>query len=272
VAPTAVAPTARAHPLTSPKHWDAYWDHGPALPVEADTGEQSSSAAILDVIDRFLAFGRALSVLEVGGAPGGYAAHLHRRFGHEVSVLDNSPVGIEMTRRNFELLGIPGRVVQRDLFDTDAPPQFDVVYSLGLIEHFADSQAVLAAHLAYLRPGGRLIVGCPNLLGLNGVLLRRLSPGVLDWHHLEVMDLRTWPRFEHALDVRVLFRGYVAGFQPGMFWRRERERLLDKALARALAVLAGRWRGPVARAFGRLNSRHWSYYAIGVYEKPNCDD
>jgi SAM-dependent methyltransferase len=261
--------TPAADALTDPDHWDGYWEKARALPIEVKPGEHSATTAIIEVIDRHVAAPAPLSVVEIGGAPGGYLAHLWRTFGHDVCALDNSEVGVELTRRNFDLLGIPGRVLHRDLFATDEPvPQFDVVYSLGLIEHFADTASVVAAHLAYVKPGGRLIIGCPNLLGLNRILLRRLSPSALDWHHLEVMDIRGWPRFEAALGLQPVFRGYVAGFQPAAFWRRERRTLFDRALARGLAELARRSNGALGRRVASLNSRHWSYYAIGVYDGP----
>jgi SAM-dependent methyltransferase len=258
-----------SEPLTDTEHWDSYWERACALPVEATRDAQSSTAAILRVMDRFAVRDSPLSVLELGGAPGGYVAHLHRRFGHDVCVLDNSQVGVELTRKNFELLGIPGRVLQRDLFCADPPiPQFDVVYSLGLIEHFEDTQAIVAAHLMYVRPGGRLIIGCPNLRGVNGLLLRTLSPQALDWHYLDVMDIRGWPRFEEALELSVQFRAYIAGFQPGAFWRCERKSLPPRALAHGFAAVGSRWHGRLARGLSHLNSRHWSYYAMGVYDKP----
>lgn len=267
--PSFLRTTPDPRALTSAGHWDDYWTAAPPLPVIVECGGSPAATAILEVVDRFLASNRPLSVLEIGGAPGGYAAHLHRQLGHDVCVLDNAPVGIEMTRRNFELLGIPGRVLERDLFETaTAPPRFDAVYSLGLIEHFANTEAVVAAHLAYLRPGGRLIVGCPNLRGLNHMLLQRLSPSALEWHHLDMMNLREWPRFEGALGLRPRFRAYVAGFQPGMFWRREREGLVERALVRGLRG-AERWlRGELGRRMAHVNSRHWSYYMLGVYDAP----
>jgi SAM-dependent methyltransferase len=259
-----------ADALTDPDHWDGYWEKARALPIEVKRGEHSATTAILEVIDRYVAGPGPLRVVEVGGAPGGYLAHLWRTFGHDVYALDNSEVGVELTRRNFDLLGVPGRVLHRDLFATseEPAPQFDVVYSLGLIEHFADTEGVVAAHLAYVKPGGRLIIGCPNLLGLNGVLLRRLSPSALEWHHLRVMDIRRWPRFEAALGLQPIFRGYVAGFQPAAFWRRERRSLFDRALARGLAEMGRRSNGALGRRLASFNSRHWSYYAIGVYDTP----
>lgn len=256
--------------LTTSKHWDNYWEAA-RLPVEIIKGSQTSTTAILDVIDRFVASDSPLSVLEVGGAPGGYLVHLWREFGHDVCVLDNSPVGIGLTRRNFLLLGIPGDVLQRDLFAPDRPiPQFDVVFSLGLIEHFDDTESVVAAHLEYLKPGGTLIVGCPNFRGVNLALLRRLSPSMLEWHNLDAMDISRWRQFERALRLEVRFRGYVGGFQPSMFWRCESRSILDRALRRGFVSVGRRFKGKVGEFMRRWNSPRWSYYALGVYRKSSA--
>jgi SAM-dependent methyltransferase len=258
-----------AQPLTDVNHWDSYWEHGPKLPVDVDRDVHSSSQAILRVMDRFIPTDAPRSVLEIGGAPGGYLVHFQRKFGHRICVLDNSPVGVEMTRRNFELLGITGEVLQQDMFEQDgSKPQFDVVYSHGLIEHFTDTKSTIASHLAYLKPGGTLIVGCPNFLGVvNRLLLRRLSPSLFDWHELDVMDISRWPQFEQELNLRVRFRGYIAGFQPAAFWRCERRSVADRALRRGFIELGRLWDRPLARGLSAINSRHWSYYALGVYEK-----
>ncbi len=254
--------------LTTPEHWDRYWDQV-KLPVAVAPGEASSSTAILEVIDRFASSSSPLSVLEVGGAPGGYLVHLWRKFGHDVCVLDNSPAGIELSRQNFAMLGVPGRVLERDLFaGDDLEMKFDLVFSLGLIEHFEDTADIVDAHLSYVKPGGTLILGCPNFRGVNGWLLRRLSPSLLRWHNLDAMDISRWPAFERALGLEVKFRGYVAGFQPGIFWRCERRSIANRATSRALTELSRRMPRGVERVLSRVNSPRWSYYAIGAYGKP----
>jgi SAM-dependent methyltransferase len=231
-----------------------------------------SRPTLLQVIDRFASSPSRLSVLEVGGAPGGYLVHVWRKFGHDVCVLDNSPVGTELSRRNFELLGVPGRVLERDLFAPDDPElKFDLVFSLGLIEHFQDTTAVVDAHLSYVRPGGTVIVGCPNFRRINGWLLQRLSPSLLRWHNLDAMDISRWPEFERRLNLDVKFRSYVAGFQPGMFWRCERRSITARATARGLSELGQRMPDGIEKALSRLNSSLWSYYALGAYGKRAVD-
>lgn len=257
--------------LTTPEHWDEYWDQI-QLPVAVAPGEASGTTAILQVIDRFASSPSPLSVLEVGGAPGGYLVHLWRRFGHDVCVMDNSPAGLELSRTNFALLDVPGRVLERDLFSRgDAGLEFDLVFSLGLIEHFDDTSAVVEAHLSYVKPGGTLILGCPNFRGINGWLLQRLSPSLLRWHNLDAMDISRWPEFERRLNLEVKFRSYVAGFQPGMFWRCERRSVAHRVASRGLTELSRRMPGSLDRALSRLNSSLWSYYALGVYGKRAVD-
>ena len=57
-------------------------------------------------------------------------------------------------------------------------PTYDVVYSLGLIEHFVDRVSIVERHVRLARPGGLLILGVPNFRGLTGWFLRTFAPSV----------------------------------------------------------------------------------------------
>lgn len=250
--------------------WDDFW-RNLRLPVEVGKGDSLYIDAITDVFDRYLGGGRRLSVLEIGGAPGQYAAYVWRRFGHDVAVLDNSTIGCAKARENFELLGISAPVYEVDMFAQPAR-LFDVVYSLGLIEHVAtrkDLVAMIAGHLDHLRPGGLLIVGCPNFRGLNRLFARRLFPSFLAIHNLDVMATATWDEFEQAFGLERLYREYVGGFEPAMFWRRERDRFIDRALSMALHLSAKALGSRKLRVLRKFNSRAWSGFLMGVYRSPS---
>jgi SAM-dependent methyltransferase len=255
--------------LTQEADWDRYWSD---VELPAEVRRESAGpylSRILDVFDRYLPGDPERSALEIGGAPGQYLAYVHRRFGYACGCLDYSRIGCEKARENFELLGIPLTVHQADLFD-DALNigSFDIVFSLGLVEHFEDLLETVARHVDLVTPGGMLLIGCPNFQGLARAFMKRLSPELLASHNLESMNLRRWDRFERELRLERIFRGYVGGFEPGLLRGREppqaaRLRAWDAAVS-VLDVTLGRRLSPTRR----IDTRWTSGYATGVYRRP----
>ena len=251
--------------LTDEAFWDEYWA-SLRLPVEITKSSGFLVREITDVFDRFLRSDNPLSVLEIGGAPGQYAAYVQRELGHAITIFDSSPVGCAKARENFELLGLPAEVVEGDMFDPPPElPKFDVVYSLGLLEHFDDVTTTVRAHLDFVAPNGLLILGVPNLAGINGPLMRRLSPWFFSKHHAQATHESTWDRFERELGLHRLLRAHLGGFDPGMFWRSESRKLGDRILAQSLRYLSRLFERKEARFVRRANGGAWSAYFMGVY-------
>jgi SAM-dependent methyltransferase len=249
-------------------YWDSYWSPVD-LPIEVTRSDTNSASkdAILDVLEEHVKRRPELSVLEVGGAPGQYLAWMARRLGCSCAVLDNSEVGCEKARRNFEALGIDLAVYERDLFgeDLDSVGKFDVVYSLGLIEHFENFEGSIERHAALARPGGTVIIGCPNLRGLNWLLMRLMRPRALATHNLTSMAIDRWDSAARRSGMDAVFTGPIAGFDPRMFTSLERRGLVAQALRRGMLIMDAVMRS--LRPLRRLNSRWFSGYLIAVYRK-----
>lgn len=223
---------------------------------------------ILGVFDRYVPKGK-LDVLEIGGAPGRYLACMARTFGHNVSCLDYSEVGCRKTLENFKMLKIDGNVMKADLFNLKdgQGPDFDLVYSLGLVEHFEDMVGVVRRHLEFLKPEGTLLIGMPNMLGLNGVILRRTAPKILATHHLPNMNVTSWSRFEKELNITPVFKGYVGGFEPGVFAQADTERDKRKVTYKFARRLSKIFRSKNLNFLRGINGRAWSGYVMGVYKR-----
>lgn len=251
--------------LTGATYWDRYWS-GVTLPREYRHAPRAHYLnAILDVFDRWLPKDAGLSAAEIGGAPGQYLAYLHRRLGYRVTCVDYSEIGCAKTVENFGLLGIRGDVIRADVTaDVADLPTFDIVYSLGLIEHFVDRRRIVENHARLVGPGGYLILGVPNLRGLTGWFMRVLAPNTYATHEIAAMDLDGWREFERALHLRVVWKDYLGGFEPSIFARREDTRprtLVPYLVARALKLLLSRRLGFLRR----INGPRWSGYAMAVY-------
>ena len=101
-----------------------------------------------------------------------------RSQGAEVVGLDLSRVVAFRARRNAQTNGHTPALLRADIRELPfAPDSFDVVYTMGTIEHIDEyRQAIQEVHRV-LRPGGRAIVGVPHKWNL---FLRPLMVWVLD--------------------------------------------------------------------------------------------
>ncbi|HEY1360257.1 MAG TPA: class I SAM-dependent methyltransferase [Thermoleophilaceae bacterium] len=254
--------------LTDDRWWDDYWQ-GTKLPQAIDHGQTSYIDELLGTLDRNLPPGAGRSALEIGGAPGRYLAYVHRRLGYSAKALEYSRVGYELIKRNLELLGVEAQAWHGDMFDPaiEIEPS-DVVYSLGLIEHFDDPAAVAEAHLRFLKPGGILVIGAPNLFGASRFLYQRLSPSILESHHAPSTHPDAWAPFERRFGLEVLHKAYLGGFEPANFARLESQRLPDRVLWRLLRWATIATNSRAVRPLHRLNHRWWSAYLLAVYRAP----
>lgn len=254
--------------LTEQAEWDDYWSKV-RLPMERKKTERTLYLnEILGIFDRYLPRDAGMRVLEIGGAPGQYLAYLHRNFGYEIHSLDYSEVGCRKTEENFKVLNIEGEVYRGDLFADDLSlGLFDIVYSLGFIEHFTDLEMVVGKHLDLLKPQGTLVLGVPNFLGINRLFLSRLAPKLLAEHNLEIMNVKNWAGFEKQFGLRAAFKGYVGGFEPAIFRRCEDKTRLNALLYRIADVLT-RTFATRFKALRKLNTKYTSGYLMGVYHKP----
>ncbi len=256
--------TMKDQKLTGQKFWEVYWEAKPG-----NKGKKTNLLIreILRVFDRELPDTSGLTILEVGGANGEYLLYLTCHFGYKAYSLDYSRAGNEQTLETFARAGVPVEVFERDLFaDNGDLPKFDIVFSLGLIEHFDEPLKVVAKHLDLLKPGGILLLGVPNYSGIYKKVLHWLAPSIEQTHNMQTMDLSTWKLFDEKLPVEPLFKSYVGGFEPLNMKKLEVKTAGNRIIyffIRVLMVLFS-FRLQFLR---RFNSKFISGYLIGIYRK-----
>ena len=253
--------------LTEKEYWDGRWEKV-KLPTEL-TEENAGivTKEMLQIIKRYLPGKDGLDILEIGGAPGHWLAYFAKKYHYRIHALDYSKVGCEKLLENFGLLNLDATIYSRDILSDDLSdlPRFDIVYSLGFIEHFSDLDLVVERHLALLKDGGILMLGVPNFLGISRLVLKRLAPQTLSRHNLLNMDINNWRPCEERFRLEVLFRDYAGGFEPGNFRRCEDRTIPNLAMRlifKLLRISFGR-----IRYLRRFNSKYWSAYLLGIYVK-----
>lgn len=202
--------------LTEGAYWDAtYSSQSVPLPLDVRSFRRLNDRRIVELLQSALEpRGR---VLEVGAGNSAVLTYLAAANPDAAfSGLDYSPSGCNLLRRRAELEKVAVEVLQQDLFDADFQPRelWDVVYSLGVVEHFAELASVLRAKARLLAPAGRIVTVIPNMAGLLGRLTRRWNPEVYALHVPHTIEsLRNG---HTAAGLRVLRSGYLCSTNFGV--------------------------------------------------------
>jgi SAM-dependent methyltransferase len=256
--------------LAGRAYWDSIWGrtgHGGA-------GQLSFfHHAFRRVLDRYV--GPGIAVCEVGCADSIWVPYLIGR-GAEVTGLDYSEAGMRRLRESLLARGLSATLLGGDLLGEEpfVGRQFDVVYSLGLVEHFDSESRVVEALVRALRPGGILITVVPNLAGTWGALQRRLDRRVFDLHVVyRPADL---DRIHAAAGLEAVARAeYFGIFGPLIMHRptlAENHPLLNRGVMAVLWGLQQLVAWPASMLLGRMaDSRWFSSHIVGVYRRETAE-
>lgn len=179
----------------TPTDWDSYY----ARPYKAASITRKHTTSVLIDLIRTEG-GSGAAILELGGANSCFIDNILKTVKpSRYDVIDNNQAGIELLVSRYP---DDERVSanQGDVLATSEPKRFyDIVFSVGLIEHFAPPGTNLAvkAHFKYLRPGGTAIITFPTPTWLYRAV-RKLSEATNNWifHDERPLEL---PEFERAV-------------------------------------------------------------------------
>lgn len=251
-----------AKELTDVKFWDEYWK-GCRLPSAIDE-DFSFDRCLAKELRRRLT-GLSGEALEVGCAPGRWMALLHE-LGIVPSGIEYSRAGVDITVRNLNMLHVKyGKILCGDFLSIRPDRLFDVVMSLGFIEHFDAPDAVLARHLEWLRPGGTLVIGVPNLRGVYGVIQSALDKSVLEKHNTGVMSLGYFKKAATFFRLDIRFIGYIGSFEPALPLTTRGWNGAAASVIKLFLAVMRRIRN--IRVLDSVNSRFFSSYILAVYTK-----
>jgi SAM-dependent methyltransferase len=239
-------------------YWEQTWQRAPP-PPPIDPLDPHPGNYFYRLMDRHFATalgdlaGRA-RLIEIGCGGSRWLPYLAQRFGLQVTGIDYTEAGCSRARGLLEQAGIAGEVLRADMFD---PPlglrgRFDVGVSFGLVEHFQDTAAAVAACTAFLGPGGRLVTLVPTMRGLYGLAYRLLRPRVYAIHRPQ--SRQSLARAHAAAGLRVLSCDYLLGL-PGI--------VSSEGATSSLRP------GPIGRLARGISNAYWRLEQRGLGVPPN---
>lgn len=125
------------------------------------------------------------SICDLGCGNGHISGRL-AALGYQVTGIDASKSGIQVARRIYPQANFIEAFIDRDLDDTIAQKNFDLVISSDVIEHLYRPSDLLEAAHSLLKPGGRVLIGTPYHGYLKNLLIA--AAGKMDAHFSALHD------------------------------------------------------------------------------------
>jgi 2-polyprenyl-3-methyl-5-hydroxy-6-metoxy-1,4-benzoquinol methylase len=201
--------------LTEVKFWDDYWANC-KLPNKIDFSISFERCLAMNL--KILLADCNGDVLEIGCAPGEWLVFLSGELGLKPSGIEYSSVWMLVTKKIFEMLDLSyGNIWSGDFFQLPPTQKFDVVMSLGFIEHFSNADEVIERHLQWLKPEGTLVLGVQNFCGINKPIQSALDHSVLEKHNTEIMNIAYSLKLGELLNLKPKFIEYIGSFEPDLF-------------------------------------------------------
>ncbi|QQS15832.1 MAG: class I SAM-dependent methyltransferase [Candidatus Moraniibacteriota bacterium] len=204
--------------LTESSYWDSNIEKT-KLPIKYEYNASLSSIELDRIFKKILPTDYPCDFIELGCAPGGWMYYFHNRFDYNVSGIDFSPKGIEITRKNLDVLGITHELFQGNLDSFVPKKHYDVVFSAGLIEHFHGDtlQRIIQKHIEFTKPGGFIVISVPNLSGWNLFYQKLLNSENVKIHNLDVMNLEFFNEVGNKDALENIYTGYIGRVNFGLY-------------------------------------------------------
>jgi phospholipid N-methyltransferase len=175
------------------------WDNYYAKPYRTASLTRRHTASVLVDLMRNNG-GTGASILEFGGANSCFIDQiLDEVEPARYDVIDNNRLGLDLLKSRYPRDDRVS-VTRGDVLSMSEPERpYDIVFSVGLIEHFdpAGTARAVAAHFKYLRSGGTAIITFPTPTWLYRVV-RGLAEATNSWIFHDERPLQL-PEFERAI-------------------------------------------------------------------------
>lgn len=176
--------------------WDSYY----ARPYRTASLTRKHTASVLvDLLQRN--GGARASMLEFGGANSCFIDQILAEVAPaRYDVIDNNRMGLDLLQSRYSSDDRVS-VFLGDVLSISKPDRlYDIVFSVGLIEHFdlAGTAKAVAAHFDYLRPGGTAIITFPTPTWLYRSV-RGVAEITNNWIFHDERPLQL-PEFERAVE------------------------------------------------------------------------
>ena len=143
------------------------------------------------IFKRCLTAGNNKNLIELGCGASIWLPYFSKTFGYNVFGIDYSEKGCELAKFNLKKNGVEGEIICEDFLTKkvkELEGRFDIIVSMGVVEHFEDPEKIIRQLAVYLKTGGKIVTVVPNLKGVIGVIQKMVNEKVYAIHKVFGLD------------------------------------------------------------------------------------
>jgi len=151
--------------LSKKEHWDTIYNSNAIKNPIVWVPKNYDSLILEYIILKSINQCNPKTILEIGCGNSTWLPYLAKKTNAIVSGIDYSEAGCQLARQRLKDESIERKIFCEDIFSANPKliGQYDFVYSLGVVEHFSNTQLILEKELQFVKPGGILFTEIPNL-------------------------------------------------------------------------------------------------------------
>lgn len=179
-------------PLTPKSYWDKRHRQIDPKKIYPDPRLCFLDLELHRVFKKHLSALTGKKIIEMGCGSSIWLPYFYKEYNLEIAGIDYSDEGLETCSQILKRNGIEAQLFKKNIFElTDGlKRQYDVVFSLGFIEHFRDPIPVLKVFSEYLSSSGLIITWIPNTSGFVTRLSALMSKETKKMYcHLDLEEL-----------------------------------------------------------------------------------
>ena len=191
--------------------WEMRWKESPLRGYVGIEKYLAINKKLDRLFKRFIEKGNK-RILEIGCAKAKWLIYFAKEFSYEVYGIDYLEKGVKIAKRNLKIAGVKGTILCEDIFQTSLKEQsFDIVYSMGLIEHFEYPAEIIDTHIRLLKNGGTLIITIPNFKDSLYFTLHKIlgkEKTLSETHNFSIMDKKVLRELLQDSGLKILTLDY----------------------------------------------------------------
>lgn len=202
------------------------------------------------------------SCIEIGCFPGRYLT-IFGDLGYQLNGIDQLDQTEKELPKWLKSAGYNvGEFIESDFLTYDFKEKtYDVVYSLGFIEHFTNWDEIIRAHTKLVKKHGIILIETPNFKGFIQQFLHYFFDREnLNRHNISAMNPNKWEKILKEEGFTIQYKGYFYGFD---FWVEDQQRnKVQKYLIKYLLKIIYKIKPHI-----NYNSRHYSPFCGIIAQK-----